>query len=54
MRSVWVNEQEIAQALFPVLKRDDMEFPTDLFFLDTIPVSPPCTRPVSQFYLVLF
>ncbi|XP_059472140.1 DNA-directed RNA polymerase I subunit RPA1 [Neocloeon triangulifer] len=48
MRSIWLNEQEFLETLFPVLKRNDMQFPTDLFFLEVLPVIPPNCRPVNK------
>lgn len=50
MRSIWLHEQEFLETLLPTLKRSDMEFPTDLFFLDVLPVIPTNCRPVSKHY----
>jgi hypothetical protein len=46
LRSLWVEEQKFLEAVYPVLKESDLEYPTDLFFIQTIPVIPPSMRPV--------
>lgn len=50
LRLVYVNYPELLQLLFPILKmaentnKDDFN-PIDIFFMDTIPVTPPKARP---------
>jgi DNA-directed RNA polymerase beta' subunit len=35
-----------------VLKRTDMNFPTDVFFLEVLPVIPPNCRPVYIYFKI--
>ena len=44
---MWTNDQELFARLFPVLRTTDCEYPTDIFFLDVIPVIPSKFRPVN-------
>ncbi|XP_067005797.1 DNA-directed RNA polymerase I subunit RPA1 [Anabrus simplex] len=47
LRDIWKQEQDLITALAPVLKNSSTDFPTDIFFLDIIPVPPPKSRPVN-------
>nr|CAG4649915.1 EOG090X00BV [Sida crystallina] len=47
LREVWANDQELFGALFPVLRTTDSKYPTDVFFLDVIPVIPSRFRPIN-------
>lgn len=50
MRQIYENYPELLQLLFPILKlsvnsiEEDFH-PVDIFFMDTIPVTPPKARP---------
>ena len=46
-REVWKNDQSLFEALFPVLRNTKNQYPTDIFFLEVIPVTPPRFRPVD-------
>nr|CAG4642277.1 EOG090X00BV [Evadne anonyx] len=46
-REVWKNDQSLFESLFPVLRSTKSEHPTDIFFLEAIPVTPPRYRPVD-------
>lgn len=48
LRLVWLKESEFLSALFPVLGHSKDACPTDLLFVDTVPVPPPKNRPVSK------
>ncbi|XP_065342582.1 DNA-directed RNA polymerase I subunit RPA1 [Cloeon dipterum] len=48
MRLIWENEREFLETMYPALKRPDMAYPTDLFFLEAIPVIPPNCRPINK------
>nr|CAG4641431.1 EOG090X00BV [Eurycercus lamellatus] len=45
LRQVWKNDKEIFGYLYPVLPKTKSEYPTDVLFLDVIPVIPPKFRP---------
>jgi DNA-directed RNA polymerase I subunit RPA1 len=47
LREVWNNDRELFGRLFPVLKTTNCENPTDVFFLDVVPVMPPKFRPMN-------
>lgn len=48
LRSIWLMEQQALLEIVPVLKGvKDMEFPTDVFFLDVVAVLPSNVRPIS-------
>ena len=47
LREVWNNDRELFGRLFPVLKTTNCENPTDVFFLDVVPVIPPKFRPMN-------
>lgn len=44
-RTLWSFDHALLQHLFPVMKRTDIKHPTDVLFLDVIPVPPPRSRP---------
>ena len=44
-RALYSTDHELLQHLFPVMKRTDLKQPTDVLFLEVIPVPPPRTRP---------
>ena len=46
-REVWKNDENLFKSLFPVLKSTNCQYPTDIFFLEVIPVTPPKFRPVD-------
>nr|CAG4636748.1 EOG090X00BV [Ceriodaphnia reticulata] len=46
-RLVWRNDREMFGHLYPVLKKTKIEHPTDVFFLQVIPVIPPKFRPTN-------
>lgn len=50
LRQIYENYPELLKLLFPILKlagkSNDQEFrPVDIFFMDTVPVTPPKARP---------
>lgn len=47
MRMLWQSEKELLVILIPVLKKIDLEHPTDAFYYKIIPVPPSNIRPVS-------
>ncbi|XP_063236510.1 DNA-directed RNA polymerase I subunit RPA1 [Bacillus rossius redtenbacheri] len=47
LRKMWEANADFVACLFPVLKKCSYEHPTDLFFLDIVPVIPPRMRPVN-------
>jgi DNA-directed RNA polymerase I subunit RPA1 len=47
LREVWKNDRELFGELYPVLKTVNCENPTDIFFLEVIPVIPPKFRPMN-------
>ncbi|WAR08047.1 RPA1-like protein, partial [Mya arenaria] len=44
-RKVWSADGVVLQEVYPVLKHSGLEFPTDIFFLEAIPVPPTKFRP---------
>ncbi len=44
-RELWALDSDILANLFPMLRNDSCEFPTDLFFIEALGVPPPKTRP---------
>ncbi|XP_034242547.1 DNA-directed RNA polymerase I subunit RPA1 [Thrips palmi] len=48
LRGLWNNEKQFMAEVMPILKDRDLEYPTDLFFFDVIPVPPPNVRPVNM------
>ncbi|KAF4522079.1 hypothetical protein B566_EDAN004063 [Ephemera danica] len=47
LRKIFFEEQKFMEAVYPLLKNTNIEYPTDLFFIDTLPVIPPNMRPVN-------
>lgn len=47
-RLVWKNDKEIFGHLYPVLRKTKLENPSDVFFLEVIPVIPPKFRPINK------
>lgn len=47
MRRLWNNERDFLQIIIPCLKLVDIEYPTDIFFFEVVPVLPPIVRPVN-------
>ncbi|KAK0161163.1 hypothetical protein PV327_009665 [Microctonus hyperodae] len=47
MRNIWKNNDEILRIILPCLNGIDLEYPTDVFFFEIIPVLPPIARPVN-------
>lgn len=46
-RRVWEADQNVLQELYPSLKDIELKNPTDLFFLNVMPVPPTKFRPVG-------
>jgi len=46
-RSLFSQDHELIGHLFPVMKRVELAHPTDVLFLDVLPVPPPRVRPVQ-------
>lgn len=46
LRKIWEVEKEFLLEVIPVLQDIKIEYPTDIFFFDVIPVTPPNARPV--------
>lgn len=53
LRKLWEKESDVLMAVFGALNIATVEgeAPTDVFFLDVLPVSPPRFRPVCFAYL---
>lgn len=47
LRRLWNNEKDFFQIIIPCLELVDIEYPTDIFFFEVVPVLPPIVRPVS-------
>ncbi|XP_071637710.1 DNA-directed RNA polymerase I subunit RPA1 isoform X2 [Temnothorax longispinosus] len=47
LRQLWNNERDFLKIIVPCLKLVDIEYPTDVFFFEVIPVLPPIVRPVN-------
>ncbi|XP_034944340.1 DNA-directed RNA polymerase I subunit RPA1 [Chelonus insularis] len=47
MRSLWKHDKEILKVIIPCLSSLDLQFPTDVFFFDVVPVLPPIVRPTN-------
>ncbi|CAG7659349.1 unnamed protein product [Allacma fusca] len=45
LQTVWIKETDFLQYVFPVLQSAAAEFPTNVFFIDVLPVTPPKNRP---------
>ncbi|KYQ51825.1 DNA-directed RNA polymerase I subunit RPA1 [Trachymyrmex zeteki] len=47
LRQLWNNERDFLKIIVPCLELVDIEYPTDIFFFEVIPVLPPIVRPVN-------
>ena len=47
LRSLYAHDHELLVHLFPVMRRVDLSHPTDVLFLEVLPVPPPRARPVQ-------
>ena len=47
-RELWTWDRELLSRMFPMLKNNSDEYPTDVFFIDVLAVPPPKSRP-SQY-----
>ncbi|XP_076296243.1 RNA polymerase I subunit RpI1 [Lasioglossum baleicum] len=47
LRNLWQNEKDFLKVLIPCFGMVDIEYPTDIFFFEVIPVLPPIVRPVN-------
>ncbi|KAL6257208.1 hypothetical protein P5V15_012135 [Pogonomyrmex californicus] len=47
LRQLWNNEKDFLKVIVPCLELVDIEYPTDIFFFEVIPVLPPIVRPVN-------
>lgn len=47
LRRLWNNEKDFLKIIVPCLEFIDIEYPTDVFFFEVIPVLPPIVRPVN-------
>ena len=46
-RTLYTHDHELLGHLFPVMNRVDLANPTDVLFMDVVPVPPPRVRPVQ-------
>lgn len=47
LKKIWIESKDLIMELMPILKEINLDFPTDLFYMDVILVTPPKTRPVE-------
>nr|XP_034196000.1 DNA-directed RNA polymerase I subunit RPA1 [Osmia lignaria] len=47
LRKLWQNEGDFLKVIIPCFGMVDIEYPTDIFFFEVIPVLPPIVRPVN-------
>ncbi|XP_076749150.1 RNA polymerase I subunit RpI1 [Xylocopa sonorina] len=47
LRNLWQNEKDFLKVIVPCFGMVDIEYPTDIFFFEVIPVLPPVVRPVN-------
>ncbi|XP_076249165.1 RNA polymerase I subunit RpI1 [Calliopsis andreniformis] len=47
LRKLWENEKDFLKVIIPCFGMVDIEYPTDIFFFEVIPVLPPIVRPVN-------
>ena len=47
LRKIWEESKDLVEELMPILKNSNLSYPTDLFFMDVILVTPPKARPVE-------
>lgn len=50
LRRLWNNEKDFLKLIIPCLDLTDIEYPTDVFFLEVVPVLPSIVRPVNQLH----
>ncbi|XP_053397077.1 DNA-directed RNA polymerase I subunit RPA1-like [Mercenaria mercenaria] len=50
LRKVWKLESELLKQMYPSLMSTDMEYPTDMFFVEVVAVPPTKFRPISMRY----
>ncbi|XP_014487682.1 PREDICTED: DNA-directed RNA polymerase I subunit RPA1 isoform X2 [Dinoponera quadriceps] len=50
LRQLWNNEKDFLKLIIPCLDLMDIEYPTDIFFLEVISVLPPIVRPVNMLH----
>ena len=48
LRKCWKNDKVVLSSLYPILSSVEREYPTDLFFLNTLLVIPPKFRPYNR------
>ena len=48
MRKLWQNDEVMFGYLYPALKAIKCDNPTDVFFINVIPVVPPKFRPILR------
>ena len=48
MQKLWQNDMVMFGYLYPALKAIKCEHPTDVFFINVVPVVPPKFRPISR------
>ncbi|GLH02960.1 DNA-directed RNA polymerase I subunit RPA1, partial [Gryllus bimaculatus] len=47
LRALWTEGSDFIMVLAPVLRRIKSQYPTDVFFVEIVPVPPPKVRPVN-------
>ncbi|XP_058804040.1 DNA-directed RNA polymerase I subunit RPA1 [Phymastichus coffea] len=47
LQNLWQNEKETLRVIIPCLDSVTIEYPTDIFFFNVVPVLPPIVRPVN-------
>ncbi|XP_078050334.1 RNA polymerase I subunit RpI1 isoform X1 [Augochlora pura] len=47
LRNLWQNEKDFLKVIIPCFAMVDIEYPTDIFFFEVVPVLPPIVRPVN-------
>lgn len=47
LRKLWEYEKDFLKVIIPCFGMVDIEYPTDIFFFEVIPVLPPIVRPVN-------
>lgn len=52
LRQVWAVEKQLLLQVVPLLQSIHTQYPTDVFYFDIIPVTPPNLRPVSYLFWV--
>ena len=54
LRKLWKVEHDLLKRLYPSIMSADMEYPTDLFFIDVVPVPATKFRPVSNCMIIIY